>query len=351
MKKIFKLVLALGLCLSLVACASSEKPKDDSTASDAKESAITAVGVVIDTGGLGDHGYTDAVHKGAVTATTNLKLDLKVIESKEVADYSNNIRSICNEGVQVVVVAGSGFVDSLVEVSQEFPDVKFLIIDASVEDQPNVSSVLFKEQEASFLLGAFAGLMTKANNVGYIAGIESPLQERARVGFEAGYYSVKKSNDVKSVYTGTYKDVGKGKEIALSLFNGGADMVASFAGACNLGLFEAVNEQKEGTWALGAALGPFDKNPTRILASQVKTVDVLVANMLEKVYNGQFEAGAVSNGIAEGGVDFMFNPDTALVDGAVSAEVKAQIEELRGKVVSGEIKIPTTKEELAEFTK
>lgn len=258
---------------------------------------------------------------------------------------------MCNEGVEVVVVAGAGFVDSVTEVCKEYPDTKFLIFDANVENQPNVSSVLFREQEAAFLLGALAGLVTKADNVGYMAGVESPLQERARCGFEAGYFSIKKANNVKSVYTGTYKDVGKGKEIALSLYNGGADIVASFSGACNLGLFEAANDQKEGVWAFGAALGQFGANPKRILASQVKTVDVIVENMINKVANGEFAAGAVANGIKEGGVDLKFNPDEALVNSVVTAEMKKQIDDLRTKVVSGDIKVPTTKDELAAFTK
>lgn len=207
---------------------------------------------------------------------------------------------------------------------------------------------MFREEEAAYVLGAFTGLVTKENKAGYIGGVESPLQERAMVCFEAGFMSTNPNGEVTSVYTNTYSDVGKGKETANVLYKQGADYVATFAGACNLGAFQSATDAGEGNYVLGAALGQFDKNPDKIIASQVKTVDKAIYNALKEFAEGNFVAGVVSRGIAEGGVDIMFNPNTDLVNSLVSEDIMKQVEDIRQLVIDGKVDIPLTKAELGK---
>lgn len=340
MKKVFTFLLVGFLLLGIVGCSPSTKTDG-----------VKVVGFVTDIGGLGDLAYNDAVYSGATEAATKFGFEVKVIESKDIGEYADNMRALINDGAEVIMCAGAAFVDAVTMVAGENPDTEFLIFDANVEGLANVSVSLFREQEAAFLLGALAGLTTKTNNVGYIGGVESPLQERAMRAFEAGFWYVNKTGKVVTVYAGTYGDPGKGKGIATSMYSQGADFVATWAGACNVGVFQAAGEAGEGKYAFGAALGQFGLNPTKIVASQVKTIDKTVFEALSSVAGGNFTAGSVFRGIKEGGVDLKYNPDAAVVDAVVTEAMKEAISKLRDEVISGAVVVPSNKEELANFIK
>lgn len=308
------------------------------------------VGFVTDVNGLGDQAFNDAVYSGVKRATEELGAELTVIESKEIADYANSVRTIANEGAKVIVLAQNAFVDVTNIVAPEYPDVKFLAFDFIIENMDNVSSVMFREQEAAYLLGALAGLTTQSGKVGYVAGISSPVQDRALSSYVAGFRTTNPDGDVLTVYTGTYSDVGKGKEVALNMYNNGADMVATFAGACNLGVFQAASEKGEGYVAMGAALGQFGINPDKILASQIKTIDQAVYNAIKTTFDGAFVSGVQSWGIEEGGVDLKFNDlNEALVEQYVTEEHRSVIEALRQLIIDEEIQLPLTEAELGSF--
>ncbi len=346
MKKILALLLALGLVIGLVGC-SSNTPSGDTTEPEATEG--FKIGFVTDVGGLGDQAYNDAVHKGVTQFSEEFGNEVLIVESGDVNDYADNLRALFNDGAQVAICASNSFGDAVMQVAQEYPDRTIIVFDATVEGYDNVISSVFKEEEAAYLLGVFAGLATQTNKVGYIAGIEAPLQERAMVGYEAGFYSVNPEGEVLSVYSGTYQDVGKGKEIANTFYTQGADYVAAFSGSVNLGVFQAAEEAGDGNYALGAALGQFDLSPDKIVASQVKTIDSAVYQALVEYAAGNTSSEVISRGIQAGGVDLLLNSNQELVDSVVSAEDLAKIEEVRQQIINGEIDIPTTKDELAEF--
>ena len=142
MKKILFTLLSFVLILSLTAC--GDGGSTGTSTSDSK----TVIGFVTDTGGLGDQAYNDAVHAGLLKAVDEFGYELKIIEPKEVGDYADNIRTLFNEGVNVVVVAGAPFADSVQQVAPEYPDKYILAFDSEVDGVDNVSSTLFKEQEA-----------------------------------------------------------------------------------------------------------------------------------------------------------------------------------------------------------
>jgi len=335
-----KLLVVMSLVLAsfiVVGCTSSV---DDS---------ITKIGFVTDRAGLGDLAFNDAVYSGAVRGTTEFGYELLVIESRDIADYENNIRSLINDGAQAVIIAAVAMSDVVRQLAPEYPEIKFLVFDINIDDMENVSASLFREQEAAFLLGAFAGLVTKTDRVGYVGGVESTLSERAKNGFEAGFRTTNSKGQVLGVYAGTFGDPGLGKEIADGLYAQGADYVATFAGAVNLGVFQSATAQGEGYWALGAALGQFELNPDKIIASQVKTIDIAVYTVIKELSEGNFKAGLRSAGILEGGVDILYNPNNNLVDSIASQAVYNEISRLRDLVIKGEINIPITKDQLAAF--
>lgn len=132
MKKVLLGLLALLLVTTLVGCSSDPK-----TGEDGKEEII--IGFVTDTGGLGDQGFNDAVHSGAVKLADELGIELKIVESKEINDYANNMRALFNDGATVVICASASFADAIAQVASEYPDKHFVVSDAEVDGIPNVS--------------------------------------------------------------------------------------------------------------------------------------------------------------------------------------------------------------------
>lgn len=337
MKKLLTRFSVLMITLAMIGC--TEGRGDD----------VKVIGFVTDVAGLGDLAFNDAVHAGAIRGTEEFGYELLVLESSDIGDYENNIRAVFNDGADAVIIAAIAMTDVVKRLAPEYPDKKFLVFDINIPDLENVSATIFREQEAAFLLGAFAGMVTLTDRVGYIAGIESPLQERARNGFEAGFKTTNSTGQVLSVYAGTFGDPGLGREIADGLYAQGADYIASFAGAVNLGVFQAADAQGPNRWALGAALGQFSLNPQNIVASQVKTIDLAVYTAIAELNDNNFQVGIRSAGIKEGGVDLLFNPNSELVDGLASRAVYDEIIRLRNLIIDGQINIPLTREQLSTF--
>lgn len=346
MKLKSKGLLAVLLILSLILVGCGDSAEND-TGVDEK----IKVGFITDTNGLGDQAFNDAAHSGVKKAAEEFDLDLKVVESREIADYASSMRTLADEGIEIIVLPSGSFEDTISQVAPEYPNVKFLLFDVAVDNFDNVRSIVFKEEEAGFILGSLAGLISETNKVGYIGGTVSPVQERAMSGFKAGFKTTNNNGTVTSIYSGTYSDVGKGKEIALSLFNQGADYVAAFTGSGNLGVFQAAEEKGEGFYALGAATGQFGVNPDKIVGSQVKTIDLAIYKAIKDTLEGNFVSGSERWGIKEGGVDLLLNNvNEELVNKLVSEEDLNVLDNLREMIENEEITIPLTEEEYESFT-
>lgn len=344
--KLRKMVLCImGLCMafSMTACGKTEKVADKKSESE------TVIGFVTGLDGLGGQGFSDAVYKGVKQLEEEMGTKTILIESKDVSDFATNLRTICNQGAKIVLVPGIQLMDALKTVAPEYPDVQFIFIDGELEGFDNVTSTLFREQEAAYLLGAFAGLTTNTNKVGYIGGTEGSTQERAMSGFMAGFKTTNPEGECIQLYAGTFNDPGKGKEIATQLYNQGADMVATWAGSVNTGVFQAAEAKGEGYYALGAALGQFEQSPEKIMASQVKTLDVITFNLVKAAMEGTLGKGATVMGIKEGGVDILYNPDKDILSKVADDSVVDTVNKLRDKIVNGEITVPDSKEALEKF--
>ncbi len=342
MRKLIALLLCVILLLSLTACGGEKvEPENDQF----------VVGFPAGLDGIGGQGFTDASYEGIKRLEQDFNTKTILIENKEIADFANNFRTICDNGANVVVVCAVQMADAVKEVAPEYPDVTFIFTDGSLSGFDNVVSTSFREQEAAYLAGFAAGLATKTGKVGYIAGTESSTQVRAINGFEAGFYDANPDGQCTSLYSGTFSDPAKGKEIALQMFNQGSDIVAAFSGAVNTGVFQAAEQMGEGYYAIGAALGQFEQSPEKIILSQVKTIDNVTYNQVAKAIEGTLASGESVLGIKEGGVDLKLNPDDAIVGLVLTDEQIAKINEKRDEIISGKLVPPGTKEEFEAYRK
>lgn len=329
MKKLITLMLAMAT-LFLTACGGKKEEAPKETAVQEKLN----VGIVLSVGGLGDKSFNDSAYRGLEEAKKELGIDFKYVEPASPAEDEQYLREFAENDYDLVVGVGFLMRDALEQVATDFPEVKFALIDETV-DLPNVSSLLFAEDEGSFLVGALAAMMSETGTVGFVGGMEVPLIQKFQAGYEAGAKYVNPEINTLGIYTSgpnPFNDPVRGKENALSLIKQGADVVYHAAGGTGVGVIAAAKER--GVYAIGVDSNQDAVEEGVVLTSMVKYVDVAVFNTVKDVLNGEFKAGINVLGVAEGGVgttDFEFTRE------AIGEERLTRLEEIKEKIVNKEI--------------
>lgn len=365
-KKIISLVLCSAMALSLVACggktAETESPATDAAESteagaEAEAGAETeapAAATELTTGmiayAFGTQSYADDVLAGLEQAKDELGIDHFELEIADVTETANGFRTLIQQGCNFVVASSSEYCDGMLEVAAEYPDVYFLYLAEYLEDAPeNVMSFEYRENEAAFLAGAVAGMVTETNKVGAVLAMSEPLQLRYQYGYTAGAKAVNPDCEVMVSFTNSYADTNIGYEHANAMYSQGCDVVACYSGAANLGVFQAAEEAGDGNYCIGAANGQFDKSPDKIIASVVKPVNEAILSILKDTQStGKFDTSITTLGVKEGGVKLLFTDNETLLN-LLSAEEKAAIEDLTQKVINGEINVPGTEADYGTF--
>lgn len=300
--------------------------------------------IVTDTAGLGDQSFNDSANRGLEQAKSELSIEGQVYETSQPSDYEPSLSQAPAQGADITFAIGFLMTDALTNAAPQNANTKYGIIDSVVEG-PNVASLVFKEEEGSFLVGAVAGLMTKSNKIGFIGGLEVPLITKFEVGFRAGVMTVNPDAEVLINYAGDFNDPGKGKEIALSQYADGADIIYHASGGTGLGLFQAAQEKGAGFWAIGVDSDQYSLAPENILTSMMKRVDTAVFETIKAAKDGDFKAGVTVFGLKEGGVGLA--PTTSE---NTPQDVIDQANALGDRIIAGEFTVPTTQEEFASFT-
>lgn len=331
----FVLALALTGCGDSV---SNDKAVADTSAEPLK------VGVVFDSGGRGDKSFNDSAWAGIQKAKAEFGIEELSVDSRSAKDFEPNLRAMAEQGVKLVFAVGLMQREALAKVAPEFPETKFVLIDEEV-DAPNVRSVKFKEEEGSFLAGYAAALASESGKIGFVGGMELPLIKKFEVGYSAGAKTARPDIVVlPAKYTGSWDDSGQGKVAASVLFKGGADVVYHAAGRAGLGVIAAAKDA--GKYAIGVDSDQDYVAEGRVLTSMIKRVDEAVYSTIKDVLDGSFSAGLKIYDLKGGGVGL--SPMTYTKD-AFGAENLAKVEEMREKIMSGEILVPTTEAELEHY--
>lgn len=301
------------------------------------------IGMVTDVGGLGDQSFNDAAYRGLKRAEEELGAKIQVVESNELTAYVPNLTSLAEQGYGLVWAIGVLMQDALTEVAQSQPDDKFGIVDAVVDSQ-NVFSATFKEEEGSFLAGVVAGMMTKTNKIGFVGGMDIPPIRKFEAGFRAGIKAVNPNAKLVLGYTGVFDDPNKGKETALAQFGQNVDIIYHASGACGVGVIKAAEERNK--YAIGVDSPQSHLAPNNVLTSMLKRVELAVFEGTESLKNGAFKGGQHKvYGLVENGVGL----EEDQLKKMAPQEVLDKVEEFRQRIVNGEIKVPTTREESEAF--
>ena len=350
LSKVLIVLLALSLVLAFVpACATEEEPEEETTEETTEEPVLKAA-MVTDVGGLGDKSFNDLSYEGLQRAEEELGVEIEVLESKEITDYESNIDQLANAGYSPIFAVGFLMTDTVVKLAPDYPDTQFGGVDEFFDPTiDNVVGLNFKEEEGSYLAGVVAGLATKEtfdaklndkNIIGFVGGMDVPLIKKFEAGFIAGAKSVNPDVQVISLYTGSFTDQAKGKELGLSLIDQGADVIYAAAGACGTGTVQAC--QEKGALFIGVDADQYltiEGSGDVMLTSMMKRVDNAVFMTIEAAVNGEFAGGENQVfGLAEGGVELAPFHD---FDSKVPQSIKDAVEKATSDIIDGVVTVPT----------
>ncbi|POG54835.1 BMP family lipoprotein [Haloferax marisrubri] len=316
------------------------------------------VGMVYALGGLGDKSFNDAAKRGIEEATSEFGVEYDEAQpsaAEEFPQFQRRFAQSSNPDYDLVSCIGYAQKSALAETAPNFPEQNFMIVDDTV-DEDNVASYLFREEQGSFQVGYLAGLLTTqefsagsgsttpdSKNVGFVGGVDAPLIRKFQAGFEAGVAHADEEITVDAAYAGSFSDSAKGKEIATSMYDNGADIVYHAAGGTGLGVFQAAKEQ--GKFAIGVDSDQSQTEPNYsdvILASMVKRVESAVYTSVENVVNDEFNGGTTTTlGLEEDGVAAVYGAE---LGSEIPQDVKDSLSESREAIIAGDIEIPTTTE-------
>jgi len=357
LERILALILAIALVMTFaVGCAgdAEEEPEDDGTTTEEPTSDLMAA-MVTDTGGLGDKSFNDLAYAALEQAQAEYGIEIRALESNEVADYEPNIDQLAGAGFELIMTVGALMGDTTIAKAPEYPEVDFIGIDQFFEEPAeNMLGVTFREQEGAFMAGVVAGLATTADfddrlnedlKVAFIGGMDIPPVERFEAGYIAGVRYVNPDVEVISAYAGDFNDQATGKELALSAIDQGADVVFAAAGLTGVGSITAC--QEAGALFIGVDADQYETVPGSgdvMLTSAIKKVDVAAFDAIAQTIEGAFPGGQnLSYGLAEDAVGLAPYHD---FEDVVPQDIKDQVDEAEAGILDGSIVVPATRAEL-----
>ncbi|MER6968883.1 BMP family ABC transporter substrate-binding protein [Streptomyces halstedii] len=341
--------VAVGVAsLALAATACGGTSNDSGGSSDSSKDA-KGLAIAYDVGGKGDQSFNDAAFSGLEKAQKEFgykTADIEPTDGETDADKEQRLSSLAKQGYNPVIGIGFAYGPALEAVAKKYPKTTFGIVDSVVEGK-NVASLVFSEQEASYLAGVAAAKATKSNTVGFVGGVDVPLIHKFEAGFEQGVKDTKPGVKVLSQYLtqtaqeGGFSSPDKGKTAAEGQLEKGADVIYAAAGLSGQGVIEAAS--KAGKYAIGVdsdqyrqeALAKFKDS---ILTSATKDVAKAVYNVAKSVKDGKPESGIVRGDLKSGEVGLADSNPEFKSNTAIQDAVKAAQE----KIISGEIKVKSS---------
>ena len=317
------------------------------------------VGIVFDIGGKDDRSFNAAAWVGVKCAETGLNPDgtpcdgnkqaldivLRDVEPGNPTSIEPAMRAFAERGYDLVVAVGFAQAPILERVARDFPNVNFAIVDG-LSELPNVASLVFKEHQGSYLVGMIAARTSKTGKLGFIGGMDIPLIHRFAEGYEQGAKAVNPDAQVFKNFVGVtdaaWNNPGRGKELALSQLERGADVIFTAAGNSGLGAFDAVEQfgrdetGRARRFVIGVDSNQNMVKPGFVLTSMVKRVDNAVYQIVEDVVRGQFKGGVHVYGLESDGVGYSMDEHNALL---IPAEILKDVEGAKQQIIAGQINV------------
>jgi len=312
-------------------------------------SRICRVAMVTDIGGVEDQGFNQSAWEGLEALRGAIKAEVHFVESEKVEDFAPNFTGLAENGYTLCWGVGYQCADALLEVAEKYPEVNFAIIDNAYETTPdNVTAVVFRAQEASFVTGFIAARVSKTGKVGFVGGMESDIIDQFQYGYQAGVayaeHLYHKNTEVLVEYVGNFYDSVAGGQIADNMYAEGCDVIYAAAGGAGLGVIESAG--RTGHYAIGVDKDQAYLDPQHILTSGMKKVDVAILRVSEDYAQGRPIGGkTLSFGMAEGAVGIPEHHEN------YSDEIYDEAIGLCDEIKAGKLNPPANEEEYEIFLK
>jgi basic membrane protein A len=293
--------------------------------------------VVFDMGGKFDKSFNEGVHDGAEAFTKATGIAVREFEPQNDTQREQALRNFARRGQSPIIAVGFNQASAVKTVAAEFPGLKFVIIDA-VADAPNVQSILFREEQGSYLAGMLAALRSATGKIGFVGGMDVPLIRKFACGYVQGARAVNPQVEVMQNMTGStpaaWSDPIRGAELTRSQIERGADVVFQAAGATGVGVLQAAADA--GKFGIGVDSNQNALHPGHVLTSMVKQLDIVTRSTLETARAGNWRPGIQVLGLAEDGVGLVFDASNAPI---VTAEMRGRVDQAKADIIAGRVTV------------
>ena len=293
--------------------------------------------VLYDLGGKFDKSFNEAAAVGAEKFKKDTGVEFRDFEIQNDAQREQALRNFARRGQSPIIAIGFSQATAVEKVAKEFPNIKFGIVDMVV-DLPNVRSIVFKEQEGSYLVGVLAAMSSKSGKLGFVGGMDIPLIRKFACGYVQGAKAVNPKVEVFQNMTGTtgaaWNDPVKGGELARSQIERGADVVYHAAGGTGIGVLQAAADA--GKLGIGVDSNQNHLHPGKVLTSMTKRVDVAVYDAFKDAKDGKWTNGVKVLGLAEAGVGWALDDNNKAL---ITPEMKATADKAEKDIIAGTIKV------------
>lgn len=316
------------------------------------------VGLAYDIGGRGDKSFNDSAAAGLDKAKKKFGVATKEVTVTVGSDSEREakLRLLAKAGYNPILAIGFLYGGPLKKVASEYPKIQFGIVDDASVDLLNVSSLIFAEEQGSYLAGVAAALASKSGKIGYIGGVRIPLLQKFEAGFVAGVKATKKSASVDVKYVSEppdfsgFNDPAKAKVIAKGMIDKGVDVIYSAAGGSGAGNFAAAADAAAAgkkVWTIGVDSDQYvtasSAQKKNMLTSMLKRVDNAVYDVVAEAVAGRTVNDIIDPvaGIYGRRYDLSLDGVGVSYSGGFITKYKAQIEKAKAAIIAGKIKVPS----------
>lgn len=341
---IITIVLVVLLLWVFSRPAQTPGPSDKSAGSDPAKpepSAAPFKVALITPGQTNDKGWCEGAYNGLLRVNKELGAETKNVVAGDPTQAMNHFRAYADEGFDVVIGhASEWFGKDLVAISERNPKTRFLISGSEHEASKNVSGVRFVLEDACYVLGYISGSMTKSKVLGCVGPVKIPVIESTFDAYGKGAKAANPDVDVRIVWTDSWDDISRAKELTLTLIDQKADFVFQNANNGGPGVFQAVQQKKDlGVLTFGANDDQSAAAPDVILGSAMLDIPRVYFDLVKSIHEKKFDGKTVSVGMPEGYVWVQFNK---ALEAKIPADVRKKVDELIVKIKDGSFKVERT---------
>ena len=295
------------------------------------------VGIVFDTGGKDDRSFNASAWEGVKRAAKDFPIVLRDVEPGDPTSVEPAIRAFAERNYDLVIGVGFEQMPVVERVAKDYPNVNFVIIDGVI-DLPNVTSLIFKEHQGSYLVGMIAAMKSQTGTIGFIGGMDIPLIHKFATGYTEGARAANPKITVLENYVGVtpaaWNNPGQGKELAIAQMGKGADVIFTAAGNSGIGAFDAAEQNNR--FVIGVDSNQNWVKPGFVLTSMIKRIDNAIYLTIKERVEGQFKSGVHVYGLENEGVGYAVDQHNEKL---LTSEMLTKVEEAKKKIINNEIQV------------